>query len=155
MRFINYVGLLFFFMVGSVNATVISVGSLDNPNVSIDFDNFPTGSLTVGDINTAHPTAGITSITLNCLGGTGSYSVFTAGGRGIACDSGGGGIQNYDVGENYFDMDSITVVLDHFVTEIGFQHGDRSGLESLLSFFSNRGNSTFSKAVNTGIRLKV
>lgn len=120
---------------GTITAGVIIIPTFTQPMVTIDFDSFSTGDTSLGDIQSSAPAAGITSLSLNCTGGTGSYSVYSAGGNGLACNS-TGGLAVYPVLQNYSDMDSFTIMLDHLITEIGFQHGDRTGLGNSINLFS-------------------
>ncbi|WP_426416458.1 PEP-CTERM sorting domain-containing protein [Aestuariirhabdus sp. LZHN29] len=116
-------------------AGVISVASLNNPNVNVDFDNFATGSITLAQINTTYPSAGILSLDIVTSIGSNPYSFNNSGGQGLSSD-GASGLQVYGFGEEYDHISSITVTLDRLITEIGFQHGDRTGRGSSFSFFN-------------------
>lgn len=119
---------------GTANAVVIQIGSMTNPSVAIDFGTFATGATSVPAINAAAPAAGIVSISFNETGGTGNYDSDLGSGNALAADGAGGLTIVPELG-SYANADSMTIVLDHFATQFGFQLADRG--ESTLEFFAD------------------
>ncbi|MEH6625719.1 MAG: PEP-CTERM sorting domain-containing protein [Motiliproteus sp.] len=116
-----------------VNATVIQIGAMTNSNVAIDFGTFATGSTSVAAINAAAPGAGITSISFAGGSGTGTYDSDLGSGNALASDGAGGLAIVPELGV-FNESTSMTIVLDHLVTQFGFQLADRIG--STLEFFN-------------------
>ncbi len=120
---------------GPANAVVIDIGSMTNPNVVLDFDAMSAGATSVGAINTAFPGAGITSIAFAGTGGSGNYSVVLGGGRALATDQTGTGLELVDTGSNFFEFGSVTITLDHLITQFGLALGDRFNTTPDLQLF--------------------
>lgn len=124
-------------LAGPALSAIMTVGSFTQTMVTIDFDSFATGPTTLGAIQSSAPEAGISGLSLGCFGVPAGEYNFNLAGNGLACSS-DDGLEIYpELAFPYFDMNSFTLELDHFVTEIGFQHGDRTGLGSSVSLFAD------------------
>ena len=124
------------FVANHANAVVMDIGAMTNPHVVLNFDSMAAGATTVGAINTAFPGAGITSISFGGTGLTGTYNVVTGGGRALATDQAGTGLTLVNVGGSFFDYTSVTITLDHLITQFGLAIGDRNGTTPGLSLFA-------------------
>lgn len=117
----------------SANATVTQIVAMTNPNVVIDFGTFATGPTSLSAINAAAPGAGITSLVFTETGGTtGVYDSDLGSGNAVGPDGSGGLIIVPELGR-YGDATALTITLDHYATQFGFQLADRS--DSKLEFF--------------------
>ena len=117
----------------AANATVIQIGAMTNANVVIDFGTFATGATSVAAINAAALGAGIVSISFSAASGIGNYDTDLGSGNALAADGVGGLTIVPELGV-YANATSMTIVLDHLVSQFGFQLADRTG--STLEFFA-------------------
>lgn len=125
--------MLSFGMAGAAHANVISIGAMTNPFVAIDFGTFATGATSVAAINAAAPGAGIISITFTEETGTGVYDTDLGSGNALAADGSGGLIVVPELG-TYGNATAMEIVLNHSVTQFGFQLADRGA--STVTFYS-------------------
>lgn len=125
------------------NATLILTSGMTNPSVTIDFSTFTTGATSVTAINAAAPGAGISSITFSELSGTGVYDSDLGSGNALAANGNGGLVIVPELG-TYGNANSMLIVLDHYVTEFGFQLADRA--DSVLNLFDG---ATLVGSINT------
>ncbi len=114
----------------SANATIIEISNMSNPSVTIDFGTFATGSTSLAAINAAAPGAGILSMMFSATSGSGTYDTDLGSGNALARD--GSGLTIVSELSSFQNSTDLTIVLDHYVTQFGFQLADRTS--STLEF---------------------
>jgi hypothetical protein len=108
-----------------VAASPIQIGSMGVPHVTLDFDLMPAGATSLGAINAAFPTVGLTGLAFATRAGTGTYNSQTGGGRALSAADAIGGLALIDPPTGTFqNNDSLTISFGASVEEFGFEVGD-------------------------------
>ena len=117
------------------NAAVIEIGAPTVPTVLIDFDLMAAGAVTVADINTAFPGAGILSLTFTESGEaeTTFYDRNTFPGRALKPDASGAPILVDPLSDTAGEAIALSIVLDRTITQFGFSLADRVSTIDLIS----------------------